>query len=507
MFTFAHPVNPMNPLKKLAGQTAIYGIPSILGRILGYLLVPLYTRVFLPGEYGTVNVFYSYAAFLMVMLTYGMETAFFKFHESEEEKGKVFSAGMISLLVSSALFLVLVSFFAKPIAGWIEYADHPEYVTWFGWILALDAVSSIPFARLRAQNKAKRFAFIKMTPIIVNIGLNLFLLLLCPYLLKTFPGSGLSDAILLFYRTDWGIEYIFISNLIASAVPILLLLPTLKGMTWRVDIRVWKTMMLFAFPLLFAGMAGIVNETFDRLLLRYLLPADIASHEVGIYSACYKISILMTIFIQAYRYAAEPFFFAQAKEKDAKLVYAKIMDYFIIVVSLIFLTTMLFLDDFIMKWLIGKNYWEGKGVIPVLMLANLFLGVYYNLSIWYKLTSKTIWGAWLSVVGAIITLGLNFWWIPLGPDHLIHGYVGSAWATFICYFSMMVLSYLLGRKFFPVSYNLKKFAGYLGMAVLLYFLSTWITPDLKIIRIVFHLGLLMVFLAVAYAVEKPRLHL
>ncbi|HSN50838.1 MAG TPA: polysaccharide biosynthesis C-terminal domain-containing protein, partial [Bacteroidales bacterium] len=286
------------------------------------------------------------------------------------------------------------------------------------------------------------------------------------------------------------------------AVPIILLLPVLKGMTWRLDVRLWKTMMIFALPLLFAGMAGIVNETFDRLLLRYLLPANIASHEVGIYSACYKISILMTIFIQAYRYAAEPFFFAQAKEKDAKLVYAKIMDYFIIVVALIFLATMLFLDDFIMKWLIGKRYWEGKGVIPILMLANLFLGVYYNLSIWYKLTSKTMWGAWLSVAGAIITLALNFWWIPLSPDHLIHGYLGSAWATFICYFSMMVFSYLLGRKYFPVNYNLKKFFGYLGLAVLLYLLSTWISPDLKIIRIGYHTILLLIFLVVVYAVEK-----
>ena len=264
-------------------------------------------------------------------------------------------------------------------------------------------------------------------------------------------------------------------------------------------------MIIYAFPLLFAGMAGMVNETFDRLLLRYLLPENIASYQVGIYSACYKISILMTIFIQAYKYAAEPFFFAQAKEKDAKMVYAKIMDYFIITVSLIFLATMLYLNDFIMRVLVGKHYWEGKGVIPILMMANLFLGVYYNLSIWYKLTSKTLWGAWLSVIGAVITLALNFWWIPLSPDHLIYGYLGSAWATFICYGAMMVLSYLIGQKYFPVPYNLMKFFGYLGLSVLLYVISVLVSVEPAILRITFHTLLLLVFAGVAWRIEKPGL--
>jgi O-antigen/teichoic acid export membrane protein len=262
-------------------------------------------------------------------------------------------------------------------------------------------------------------------------------------------------------------------------------------------------MFVFAFPLLFAGMAGIINETFDRLLLRYLLPENIASYQVGIYSACYKISILMTIFVQAYRYAAEPFFFAQAKEKDAKLVYARIMDYFIITVSFIYLVTMLYLDDFIMPILVDKEYWEGRGVIPVLMMANLFLGVYYNLSIWYKLTGKTIWGAWLSVIGAVITLILNFWWIPLSSGHLIYGYYGSAWATFICYGSMMIISFLLGHKYFPVRYNLLKFGGYLGLALLLYFVSTRFSIEALIPSMAFHTMLLIVFCCIVVAIEKP----
>ena len=495
----------MNPFKKLAGQTAIYGVSSILGRLLGYLLVPLYTRMFLPADYGTVSVFYSYAAFLVVILTYGMETAFFRFNEQEEDKEKVFSTGMISLIFSSLIFLFVSSVFASNVARWIDYASHPEYVRWFVWMLALDALSRIPFARLRAQNKSTLFAAINLTSIGVNIGLNLFFILLCPFCLRHESWTAVNSLVHLVYRSDWGIEYIFISNVVSSAVTLILLLPQFMDMKWKVDKKLLRTMLIYAFPLLFAGMAGIVNETFDRLLLRYLLPKNIALYQVGIYSACYKISILMTIFVQAYRYAAEPFFFAQAKEKDAKIVYARIMDYFIITVSFIYLVTMVYLDDFIMKKLIGEKYWEGRGVIPILMMANLFLGVYYNLSIWYKLTSKTMWGAWLSLIGAVVTLLLNFWWIPLGADHLIHGYFGSAWATFICYGLMMVLSYLIGQHYFPVKYNLLKFFGYLGFALFLYTINVYVKMDAGIIRIGFHTFLLAVFASVVYLLEKPGL--
>jgi len=494
----------MTSIKRLASQTAIYGIPSVLGRVIGYLLVPLYTRVFQPADYGTVNVFYAYASFLMVILTYGMETAFFRFNEHEKDREKVLSTGMISLLITSVIFLVVVSYFAGDVARWIDYPEHPEYIRWFAWILALDALSSIPFASLRAQNRPARFAWIRMTNTSINVLLNLFFLVLCPFVISHNPGSFFGRFIATVYRPHWGIEYIFISNMIASCITLIMLLPQISVVQWKIHPDLWKKMLFYAFPLLFAGMAGIVNETFDRLLLRYLLPEDIASYQVGIYTACYKISILMTIFIQAYKYAAEPFFFAQAKEKDAKEVYAKIMDYFIIIVSLIFLVTMLYLDDFIMPILVGQKYWEGKGVIPVLMMANLFLGVYYNLSIWYKLTAKTSWGAWLSLIGAIITLALNFWWIPLSSDHLIYGYYGSAWATFICYGSMMILSYLIGQKYFPVKYNLIKFAGYLGLSVLLYVFSIFIKPESLMIRIGFHSVLLLIFAACVYLVEKPR---
>jgi O-antigen/teichoic acid export membrane protein len=496
----------MTAIKRLAGQTAIYGIPSVLGRVLTYLLMPLYTYVFHSPEYGTVSVFYAYTSFLMVVLTYGMETTFFRFNEQEKEKEKVLSTGMISLIFSSVIFLIFVLFFSGKIAYWIDYPKHPEYVRWFAWILALDALSAIPFAHLRAINRPIRFAWVKMTNITVNICLNLFFLLFCPFIISHHPDGFSGHLITKIYRPNWGIEYIFISNLIASGITLFMLIPEISAVRWRIHPDLWKKMLFYAFPLLFAGMAGIINETFDRLLLRYLLPKDIAESQVGIYSACYKISILMTIFIQAYKYAAEPFFFAQAKEKDAKEVYAKIMDYFIIIVSLIFLGTMLYLDDFILPMLVRKKeYWEGRGVIPVLMMANLFLGVYYNLSIWYKLTGKTSWGAWLSLVGAVITLILNFWWIPLGSDHLIYSYYGSAWATFICYGAMMILSYLIGQKYFPVNYNLKKFGGYLGLSVLLFAVSTIVKPDMAFLRVGFHTVLLLIFLGIVYLIEKTRL--
>jgi O-antigen/teichoic acid export membrane protein len=496
----------MTAIKRLAGQTAIYGIPSVLGRILTYLLVPLYTTVFQPGEYGTVNVFYAYASFLMVVLTYGMETTFFRFNEQENDKSAVFSTGLISLFITSVLFLGFVLIFSKDIAGWIDYSSHPEYVRWVACIIVFDSMSAIPFTRLRALNRPIRFAWVKMTNIAVNISLNLFFLVLCPFVLKNYPEGFSGQLISSFYKQNWGIEYVFLSNLAASCITLIMLAPQIKNVSLKLKPDLWKKMLIYTFPLLFAGMAGIVNETFDRLLLRYLLPKDIATFEVGVYTACYKISILMTIFIQAYRYAAEPFFFAQAKEKDAKEVYARIMDYFIIIVSLIFLVTMVYLNDFILPLLVRNElYWEGQGVIPVLMMANLFLGVYFNLSIWYKLTGKTSWGAWLSLIGAIITLVLNFWWIPLSSSHLIYGYYGSAWATFICYASMMILSYLIGQKYFPVKYNIGKFMGYLALSFLLYLISKIIKPEIALISIGFHTFLILVFLGVVYMIEKPKL--
>ena len=493
----------MNPFKKLAGQTAIYGIPSILVRFLNYLLVPLYTYGLLTQqEYGVVNLFYSYTALLMVILTYGMETAFFRFSETEPDRNRVYSTGLISLILSSGLFLGLVSLFPATVAGWIDYPDYPRYVTWFAWIMALDTVAAIPFARLRAQNRPARFALVKSANMLIYVLLNLFFLLLCPWLHERCEGSSCAGILSLVYRPDWTIEYIFIANLIASVATLALLLPEMRGLKWVFDAALWKRMLLYSLPLMIAGMAGIVNETVDRILLRYLLPLPAAEAEaqVGIYSACYKIAVLMVLFIQAYRFAAEPFFFSQMKNRDAREVYAKVMDYFVISVCLIFLVTMLFLDTVFIR-LTGPGFREARGVIPVLMLAKMFLGIYFNLSIWYKLTGKTIWGAVITIAGAAVTVGLNIVLIPLPEHYPVHGYMGSAVATLACYTVMMVMGYLIGRKHYPVAYNLKKFAGYTGLTVALYLLHRWIGPASFAGSFALGVLLLAVFAATAWKAE------
>jgi len=495
----------MNPIKRLAGQTAIYGFPFIIGRILSYLLVPLYTRVFLPGEYGTVNVFYSYTALLLVILTYGMETAFFRYSQEEKDKNRVFSTSFISLIASTGLFLLLTIGFSGTIARWIQYPDQQIYVFWFAMIIGFDVLTTIPFAKLRALNRPIRFAYLKIINISVNIFLNLFFLLLCPYILNHSGWGFLQPAIRWIYDPEWGIEYIFLSNLAASVVTFLLLIPEMTGFKLVFDRVLWRRMFIYAFPLLFAGMAGIINETFDRILLRYLLPADIAEAEVGIYSACYKIAILMTIFITAYRYAADPFFFSYAKEKDARLTYARVMNYFVIAVSVIFLTTMLYLDDLILPLLIGEKYHSGRAVIPVLMLAHLFLGLYYNLSIWYKLTGQTNYGAWLGILGAVITVGLNILWIPRSPDHYFSGYMGSAWATFIGYGIMLILSYFLGQKHYRVPYQLKRIFTYLGLALGFYYITVFVTPSHALLRITFHTLILLLYLVIIGLTERREL--
>jgi O-antigen/teichoic acid export membrane protein len=496
----------MNPIRKLAGQTAIYGIPSIVGRFVNYLLVPLYTYGLLTQqEYGVVNLFYSYIALLMVILTYGMETAFFRFSETEKDKGLVYSTGLISLITTSLLFVTLTTIFSGRVAGWIDYGNQSHYVVWFACIMALDAMAAIPFARLRALNRPVRFAVIKLTNIVVYVSFNLFFLLLCPFLFGKLHGTMGETMLRLVYRPDWVIEYIFIANLLASITTLIMLIPYIRGLAWRLDPALLKRMLIYGLPLMVAGLAGIINETVDRILLRYLLPMTPAAAEaqVGVYSACYKIAVLMVLFIQAYRFAAEPFFFSQMKHQDARQMYARVMDYFIVAVTTIFLVSMLFLDTVFIRFT-GPEFRSARAVIPVLMLAKLFLGIYFNLSIWFKLTGKTLWGALITIIGATITIGLNFWLIPLPDSYMIHGYLGSAYATLACYTTMMIIGYLLGQKYFPIPYNLKKFFGYTGLALLLYGISAQVKPTYWIISIIFNTFLLGVFLVIVWLTERKK---
>jgi len=481
----------VNPLRKLAGQTAIYGLSSIIGRVLSYLLVPIYTNVFIPSEYGVVSEIYAYISLLLVVLTYGMETAFFRFSEMEPDKPKVYSTALISLMISTGFFIIIALFSFVPLADVLRYPTHPEYIIWFALIVAMDALTAIPFARLRAENKPRRFATVKLLNIGFNIGLNLFFILLCPYLLKK---GIMTDVVNSVYDERIGVGYIFISNLVSSAFTIVLLLPEYIRIKYSFDKRLWKKMIVYALPLLVVGTAGIINETMDRIFLKYLLPESIALTQLGIYGACYKIAILMTIFIQAFRFAAEPFFFAQAKQVDAKKTYAEVMKYFVIICSVIFLVVMMYID--IVKYFVGKDYFEGLTVVPILLLANLFLGIYFNLSIWYKLTGQTRYGAYIAVGGAVVTIVLNVLWIPW------IGFMGSAWATFICYFGMMVASYIIGQKHYPVKYNLPMILFYLLLAVLLYLISSWVYPESGSVRLLFNSLLLLIYLCVIGVLER-----
>lgn len=519
----------MNPFKKLASQTAIYGLPTIIGRMLNYFLVPLYTYKFSRGEFGIVTEMYAYVSFLIIILTYGMETALFRFSQTQEDipevvefpkgnetylrlmpegavsdfrkpgllrhKEKVYSTSLVSLLFSTVTFVITVSLFALPIAKVLNYANHYEYVIWFALIIGLDALSAIPFAKLREQNKAKRFALIKSVNIGVNILLNVFFIGFCKTVYDSHQGVfyNLVEKI---YNPHIGIGYIFIANLIASAITILLLTPEIFfKVKYVFDFDLWKKMLLYALPLMVAGLAGMVNETMDRVLLKYLLPQEMEPMvQLGIYGACYKISILMTIFIQTYKFAAEPFFFSHSRDKDSKQLYADVMKYFVIACSLIFMGTMANME--IIKYFVAKEYRVGLPVVPILLLANLFLGVFFNLSIWFKLSGQTKFGIYLSVFGALITLVLNFYWIPK------IGYMGSAWATLVCYSSMMIVSYLIGQKHYPIRYDLKRILGYLSLSLTLYFVSTYINTSSPILNLIFGNLLLLILAAVIYYKER-----
>lgn len=450
----------MSILRKLAAQTAIYGLSSIFGRFLNYLLVPLYTYYFSAEEYGVVSEFYAYAGFFSVLLLLGFETGYFRFRDqAHPERDVTYSTALIFVTgVNLVFFSVLLSVNSQ-LSSALNYAEHPEYVLCFSLILIFDALAAIPFARLRAENKALRFASLKLLEIFITVVLSLFFIVYCPKALAADPHSWVTQV----YCPEIGVAYIFIANLLASAAKFLLLLPQLAGIRWGFDGPLFKKMLRYCLPMVVIGFAGIVNEMLDRALLKYLLPYDSQTNMrmLGIYGACYKLSIMMSLFIQAFRFAAEPFFFSYADKNDARQIYAVILNYFVIFCVFIFLVITLFLDFF--QYFVGAEFREGIAVVPILLLANLALGIYVNLSIWYKLTDRTLTGATVSLLGAGLTIVLNIYWIPR------YGYLGSAWATLACYLMMALLSYGLGRIFYPVAYDVLRIVGYIALGIGLFF--------------------------------------
>jgi O-antigen/teichoic acid export membrane protein len=487
-----------NPLKKLAGQTVVYGLGTILPRFLNYFLTPVLTRAFMPAEYGIHSELYAYISFLNIIFAYGMETTFFSFNSRLENKDSVFRTAFFTI-ASSTLVLSLLLF---SLSSWISEAlstENAQYsftiISWCIGILATDALMAIPFARLRAQNKALQFSMMKLANVVINFGLTLFFIKVCKPAYDQHEDNFYASL----YNPLTGIGFCFLANLLANTFSLLLLSGQFARLRFHIDLNLLKEMLRYTWPLLILGFAGMINETLDRIILKKLM-VDKAEAQIaqGIYGACYKIAILMTIFIQAFRFAAEPFFFSRAKEKDSKKTYALVMKYFVIFCLILFLATLLNLDW--IKYLIAEPYWEGLKVVPILLLANLCLGVVYNLSIWYKLSSQTKFGAVISITGAVVTVVINVLFVPA------FSYLACAWATLAAYGSMMILSYVLGQKYFPVRYNLRAIAVYVALGFVLYLASKLFDSiPYTVVRIFMNNLLILVFVWIVYKLEINNL--
>ncbi len=482
----------MNPLKKLASQTAVYGLSQIVGRFVNYLLVPLHTALFDTADFGINTLMYSYVTFFNVLLTYGMETAFFRFSQKHDKPDQVYSTALTSLISSSLFFGLLFGVFSPQIASVINVPEHPEYVVYFTAIIALDAISAVPFAYLRQQNKALKFAIVKNINIFTNILLNLYFLLLCPYIQNEY------GTLLPLYNGTINIGYIFLANLIASIVTIPLLWKEILAIrNASFNKTLWREMLIYGLPLMVVGFAGMINETLDRIIISFVY-TDVQEglRATGIYGANYKLSILMSLFIQAFRYAAEPFFFNHAKDNDKRHIYATVMNYFTLVCLALFLTVTLYIDVF--KHFINNRYWEGLHVVPILLIANMFLGMYYNFSIWYKLSDNTNKGAIISTTGAVITILANIILVPL------LGYTGSAWATLICYISMAIICYAVGAKYYPIPYQIRRLLGYIGLALALFLLSTYLPIPVGLVKHTVNAILLLSFVGITFLFERKN---
>jgi O-antigen/teichoic acid export membrane protein len=449
----------LSSIKKLVGQTAWYGLSSIAARFISYLLTPYLTYKLSDIAYGENSIVYAFIPFLNVIVTHGMETAYFKFGSKENEE-EIYNTSSFSMLFVTLLVLIGLFTWSIPLAELLQITLHPEYISLLAWIVALDALTTIPFSRLRMQERPKKFALIKVGGILINILATYSFISLLPNYVQTHPESFLQKL----YQPNWEVGYILIAGIVQNVFVLLLLQKEIRAIRFKFNFKLWMRMMAYALPLVLVGFGGMINETLDRIMLGWWGPGatvDANKAMVGVYSACYKLAILITISIQAFRMGAEPFFFKQAETDQAQKTYAKVMKFFVISLCIMFLFVMLYID--IWKLFIqNPAMYVGLKVVPILLIANMFLGVYYNLSIWYKLSNKTMAGAWITLLGAFITILINYLAIP----HF--GYMASAWATFFCYGSMMVVSYFWGQQVYPVPYATKKLIAYFIIALLVY---------------------------------------
>jgi O-antigen/teichoic acid export membrane protein len=451
----------VNKIKSLAGQVVVYGLGTMLPRLLNFaILTPYFTRVFSKGEYGIITELYAYIIVLQIVLTYGMETGFFRFSIERDKKEAVYANILTIVGLTSLIFVFCIALFKSAIADAMGYTGQTYLVMLVASIVALDAFTAIPFARLRQEGKAFKFAVLK----IVNIIVTLVLVFLFLSWLPAWSEKGHMPWAFNWYRSDLGVGYVFLANAIASALMVLLLIKELKINRPVINFSVLKPIFLYSFPVLIAGLGGSINEALDRILLRHLLPeASIPLEQLGIYGANYKIAVLMTLFVQMFRYASEPFFFGNMKDKDARKLYGLVMNYFVIVCLFIFIGIILFLD--IVKYFIGAEFRVGLGIVPIVLFANMLVGIYFNLSVWYKLNKMTYFGAILMLLGAMITIAGNVLLIPK------YGYVGSAWTHVITYSVMIIACYILGMKYYPIQYDVKRFIVYTVAALVIFFIG------------------------------------
>jgi O-antigen/teichoic acid export membrane protein len=490
-------------LRLLAGDTVLYGLSSIVGRLLNYLLVPIYTAVFAAGEYGIVTKVYAFVAFLNVIYTYGLETAYFRFASQDPSREPaVFRSAVSSILLTSLLLSGSIMLFAGPIASAVGIPESPEIVYWFASILAIDAIVAIPFARLRLQRKAKWFVAAKMGNILLNVGLNLFFIVFAKAIMEGEYLNSLQSLIVTFYKADYGVEYVFLSNLIANAFLILFLWKALSDWKLSLDFHMLKPMLRYAYPLLFLGLAGVTNDMLSRAMFEWLLPEGFypgktSLEALGIFGACFKLAIFMNLTVQAFRYASEPFFFAKAKETGARELYRDAMHAFVILACFILLSVSINLD-LIGLLLRRPEYREGLDMVPWLLLAYLFLGVYWNLSIWYKLSDKTHYGTWISIGGALVTIVLNILLVPK------FGYMGSAFAAVGCYMSMTLITFWLGQRHFPVPYLVQQDMLYIVFTMCLTLAVMQLNWESTLTATSFHLAVMLAFMALVLVMEKKR---
>ena len=465
----------MAGLKSLVKDTALYGLSSMVGRFLNYLLVPLYTAV-LPaasGGYGVVTNVYAWAGLIMVLLTFGMETGFFRFaNKSEEDPAKVYANSLISVGGISLIFAVLCLTFLQPVSNFLDYGDHPDFIGMMIVVMALDSFLCIPFAYLRYKKRPIKFAALKLLFIFLNIALNLFYYVVL-------KGND--------------VGYAFLFNLVCTSVVMLCMIPELRGFTYVLDRELLKRMLRYSLPLVILGVAGILNQVADKIIFPFVYPDEAeATVQLGIYGAASKIAMIMAMFTQAFRFAYEPFVFGKSKEKDSREMYAQAMKFFIIFTLLAFLAVMFYLD--ILRHIIGRDYWDGLRVVPIVMAAEIFMGIYFNLSFWYKLIDETRWGAYFSLTGCTILILMNIFLIPK------YGYIACAWAGFTGYGVAMLLSYFVGQKKYPIQYDLKAIGMYVLLAAVLYLAAEYVPIDNIYLRMAYRTVLLILF--IAYVVKR-----